>query len=221
MKECAELAMLTRKAWIVGMIIAVIAIGAVVAVLVMRSPGDADLSVAPASDRATAPLDQQTPTEPPEITWAGDVCAAVDNLRDVASAAALQSLGEIDPRGNLSDQATEQLTEVIAELQDPLAQLGSALGSVPMDYTEDPQRLLRAQQLTSRATEQVQEAIAAVSAIGQAETFVEQAIRAVTAIAAGQQVIDTGRDLLDALEQLDADGAFRDAFATAPQCTAL
>lgn len=213
--------MTTKQRWIVGVIIAAVAIGLVIGVIVMRSSIGDDPSGTTPADLVSSPLDQSIPTEPPEVAWAGEVCAAVDNLRDVSGAATLQALGEIDPSGDLTDQATKQLAEVMSELQDPLAQLGAALGAVPLNYTEDPQRLLSAQQLTTQATEQVQEAIAAVGAVGQAETFVEQALLAISAIAAGQQVVDTGRDLLDALGQLDADRAYREAFATAPQCTAL
>lgn len=213
--------MTTTQRWIVGGIIAAVGIGVVVGVLVMRSAGDPVISDATPGDAATSLVEEPMPTEPPEVTWAGEVCAAVDNLRSVSGAATLQALGDIDPRGDLTKQATEQLAEVTAELQDPLAQLGAALGAVPVDYTEDPLRLLRAQQLTAQAIEQVQQTIEAIGAVSQAETFVEQGIGAIAAIAAGQQVVDTGRDLLDALEQLDADRAYREAFATAPQCTAL
>jgi hypothetical protein len=213
--------MTSAQRWIVGVIIAAVGIGVVIGVLVTRSADDAAISDATPGDAATSLVEEPMPTEPPEVAWADEVCAAVDNLRSVSGAATLQALGDIDPRGDLTEQATEQLGEVMAELQDPLTQLGAALGAVPVDYTEDPLRLLRAQQLTAQATEQVQQTIEAISAVSQAETFVEQAIRAVAAIAAGQEVVDTGRDLLDALEQLDADGAYREAFATAPACTAL
>jgi hypothetical protein len=212
--------MSSRQKWIGSALIGVLVLALGVAFVLNRSTSDDQQSTTAASESNPMPRITPTPTLDPKIRWAGDVCAATANLRDVSKSAALLALGDLDLSGDIGQQATDQLGVVMSELEQPLTDLGVALGSVPVDYYEAPETLLRAQQLTEQATEQVKRTIDAITAVREAGTFVEQAILAAAALAAGQSAIDTGRQLIDALTQLDSDGAYRDAFSQAPQCAA-
>jgi hypothetical protein len=155
------------------------------------------------------------------VIWAGQVCTATAELRAVAQSLPAQALDNIDFTGDLAAQAQAELDSAMTTLEEPVAALGFALGSVPVDYAQASETITEAQRLYAQTQAQVTETQQAVAEIGKADSAMGAILAFGSAVDSGKQAYESGQELLNVLEQIDSDKKLRGAFDQAPECRAL
>lgn len=219
--------MTKQRMWIGTSVLVAVLIIAFAVIMLTRDSGASDESAALVSTNSPSaqPLDPSpspTPEGPPaEVVWAGQVCTATAELRAVAQSLPAQALDNIDFSGDLAAQAQAELDSAMSALEAPVAALGFALGSVPVDYAQASQTITDAQRLYAQTQQQVSETQQAVAEIGQAGNALEALLAFGTAVDSGKRAYESGQELLGVLEQIDSDKKLRGAFEQAPECKAL
>jgi len=213
-----------RRRMIIGStVVALVALAALAIVLVSRDRGAND-EVTMAQVSAPTPDPKPTPTPdhtPAEILWAGDVCTSITALKNVAGTLPESALQDFDPSKDIAVQAQEQVDKAMVKLRGPLDQLGFALGSVPIEYTDAAVALTEAQTLYDTAQSQVTATQDTLTKALSASTPVEGILLFGQAIDSGRQAYETGQKLVTTLEGLDSDERLRGSFGKAPECRSL
>lgn len=213
-----------RRRMVIGStVVALVALAALVIVFVSRDRSASDeVTMAQVSAPTPDPIPTPTPDPTPaEILWAGQVCTSISALKAVAGTLPESALQDFDPSRDLAVQAQEQVDKVMVKLQGPLDELGFALGSVPVEYTDAAVALTEAQTLYDTAQSQVTATQDTISDALSASNPVEGIVLFGQAIDSGRQAYETGQKLVTVLEGLDSDERLRGSFGKAPECRSL
>jgi hypothetical protein len=176
---------------------------------------------AAASSAATPRPASPSPSPTPEIVlWADGVCEARDAL--VGSVIDVAGSLEFDSNApeSLGDQFQEQIPGQLSGVEAAAAQLGSALGGIPVDYVDAAAAIPILQQRLDALNVSKDEALGHVDDARSSGNPVASGISWLRAAAAAKATYDAGLLVTDSLQQLadSADGDVRDAFSDAPRC---
>lgn len=152
--------------------------------------------------------------------WAGELCAATDELQ--AEVSAIADSIAIDPTAGL-----DQLPQIYAQIQGSLTRVEAGVDAVESVLLEAPasspeavtfatqvQALVRSSRLSG------EEARVAADQAVNADNFLEAGLAAATAVAASRQAYDEAGQALALVERTRNGEApqLREAFAAAPEC---
>lgn len=215
-----------RRRLIIGSTAVVLVVLAALAIVLVtrESPSSTEPTAVQITTPSAVPTTAPTPTPDPtpaEVIWAGEVCTSITALKDVASTIPESALREIDPTKDLAAQAEQQVEKAMVTLQVPLDELGFALGSVPLDYADTADALIKAQGLYETAQAQVTATQDTLNKALSATTPVEGILLFGQALDSGRQAYETGQKLVTVLETFDSDERLRGAFDKAPECRSL
>lgn len=217
--------------WVVAVgSVVVVSLLIVAAIWASRAESEPEAVAATAtSSTAPQPGTPSTPPTPtpeptPEIVlWAGDVCEARDAfLASILDVAANLEFDTSDP-STLGDQFQEQLPGQLGGVEAAAADLGAALGGVPLDYIEAAATLSTLNDQVTVLNDAKDEALGHVDAARNAGNPVSAGAEWLQAAIAAKATYDAGIAVKDSLSDLtdSADGDIGEAFGAAPQCQGL
>lgn len=183
----------------------------------------------PSTDQATDQATDQT-TEPQTVTpqvelqaWAGGVCSASNELRTTVGGIATSI--DVDLTAGLEQlpQVYEQLQASVGEVDSGIDAVQAAVADVP---ASSPEAVAFAQELDALATSartSGQEAVTAAQDAVNADNVLTAGLAAAGAVAAGRTAYEDTRRALTLIDETRSagQGPVGEAFATAPECTAL
>lgn len=213
----------------------VVAVGAVVLVVGLIAAGILATRAESESTAASSPSPTQlgpsssappspTPTPTPEIiVWASDVCAARDGL--ITSAVDVAGSLEYDPDdpASIGEQFQQQIPGQLDGVDAAARELGAALGGIPLDYVDAAVAIPVLQERLTSLGSAKDEALGHVDAARGAGNPVAAGVEWLRAAGAAKATYDAAILVKDSLDELmaSADGDIREAFATAPGCSAI
>lgn len=216
--------------WAVAVGSAVVVLGLVIAAIwatrAESEPAAATASGSAASDTSLAPSVPTTPTPeptPPIVLWAGEVCESRDAFAaSILDVAANLQFDPQDPT-SVGDQFQQRIPGQLDGVESAAADLGAALGGVPLDYVDAAAALSTLQERVEVLTAAKDEALGHVEAAREAGNPVSAGVEWLRAAASAKATYDAGVAVKDSLSELtdSADGDLEEAFATAPQCQGI
>ncbi len=217
--------------WVVAVgSVVVVGLLVVAAIWAMRAESEPEAVAATSTPSAgSSPGDIVAPPTPtpeptPEIVlWAGEVCEA----RDAFLASILEVAGNLefdtsDP-SSIGEQFQQQVPGQLDGVETAAADLGAALGGVPLDYIEAAGTLSTLNEQVTVLNDAKDEALGHVDAARNAGNPVSAGVEWLQAAIAAKATYDAGVDVKDSLAELtnSADGDIGEAFSTAPECQGL
>lgn len=152
--------------------------------------------------------------------WAGELCAATDQLQRVV-AEVTESI-DLDLAAGLNQlpQIVEQLEARVDGVAEGVEGVESALESVPDSSPEAVIFADQVQALVTSARASGEDAISAAESAVNSGSFLEAGVSAASALAAAQAAYDDAGKALALIDgvQNGEDQQLRDAFAAAPEC---
>ncbi len=218
--------------WIVAMgSVALVGLLIAAAIWATRAESESEAVAATASAAAGAggsssPSSPPTPTPeptPPIVLWAGDVCEARDVfLASILDVAANLEFDTSDP-SSIGEQFQQQIPGQLGGVEAAAAELGTALGGVPLDYIEAAAALTTVNDRVTALNDAKDEALGHVDSARNAGNPVSAGVEWLQAAIAAKATYDAGIAVKDSLSELtdSADGDIKEAFDAAPQCQGL
>lgn len=157
---------------------------------------------------------------PPSVVWAGDVCVARDNVGAAVAALGNNLSYDVSSDRSALDQIDRQLRIQLLVVGDSLANLGTALQGVPVDFQAANDFVVT----TTKAKDDTAEALAALrqhlDAMVNADSIVTGVAQAGQAIVAAKAAFEAGSALVgvvtDGVSQRG--GELQEAFDAAVPC---
>lgn len=217
--------------WVVA-VGSVVVVGLLIVAAIWATRLESEPEAVAATGSASTPSDSQAPstapTPTPESTpqivlWAGDVCEARDAfLASILDVAANLEFDTADP-STIGDQFQQQIPGQLGGVEAAAADLGAALGGVPVDYIEAAAVLSTLNEQVTVLNDTKDEALAHVDSARNAGNPVSAGVEWLRAAIAAKATYDAGVAVKDSLSDLtdSADGDIGEAFGAAPQCQGL